>query len=288
VKGIILAGGSGSRLYPSSRVASKQLQPVYDKPMIYYPLATLMLGGIKEVLIISTPDDTPRFRHLLGDGSQWGMKLSYAVQEKPAGLAQALIIGEKFIAGDPVLLILGDNVFYGRMKLDEIISGFKSGAMVFGYPVSDPKRYGVIEFDPDGKVLSIEEKPENPKSNYAVPGLYLYDSRGAAMANQVKPSGRGELEITTLNNMYLEKGELNVSILGRGIVWFDTGTPASLLEASNFIYTVEARQGLKIACLEEIAFLRGFLDLEGLKKTLAEIPKSPYREYLEKRFPEAV
>jgi len=255
--------------------------------MIYYPLSTLMLGGIREILIISTPGDTPRFRDLLGDGSQWGLNLSYIVQPTPGGLAQALILGEEFSAGKPVTLILGDNIFYGRVNLDEIIASFKSGAMVFGYPVSDPKRYGVIQFDATREVLSIEEKPTVPKSNYAVPGLYIYDGRAAQFARQVKPSSRGEIEITALNNVYLEKKELRVSLLGRGIAWFDTGTHASLLEASSFIYTIESRQGLKIACLEEIAYLRGFVDANHLKKTLELMPRSPYREYLEQRFPEA-
>ena len=287
MKGIILAGGAGSRLYPLSKVASKQLQPVYDKPMIYYPLATLMLGGIREVLLISTPEDTPRFQELLGDGSQWGLKLSYKVQPKPEGLAQAFILAEEFLAGKAATLILGDNVFYGRIKLDEIISTFKGGALVFGYPVNDPERYGVVEFDASGNVVGIEEKPAKPKSNYAVPGLYLYDSRVSEYAKSQKPSPRGELEITDLNNRYLKQSELRVSLLGRGIAWLDTGTHASLLEASSFIHTIEARQGLKIACLEEIAFTRGFIDAARLKVTLAAMPKSPYREYLQNRFPEA-
>jgi glucose-1-phosphate thymidylyltransferase len=285
MKGIILAGGSGSRLYPLSRVASTQLQPVYDKPMIYYPLSTLMLGGIRDILLISTPDDVPRFQHLLGDGSQWGLRLSYKVQPKPEGLAQAFILGEEFLAGSPATLILGDNIFYGKMKLDDAIRDFKDGAMVFGYPVGDPERYGVVEFDKNGKVVGLEEKPAKPKSNYAVPGLYVYDETVCAKARALKPSPRGELEITDLNSVYLREGKLAVSLLGRGIAWLDTGTHASLLEASHFIYTLEARQGLKIACLEEIAFLRGFIDRERLDKTLAEMPKSPYREYLEKMFP---
>ncbi len=288
MKGIILAGGTGTRLYPLSKVASKQLQPVYDKPMIYYPLATLMLGGIRDILLISTPEDTPRFEELLGDGSQWGMKLSYKVQPKPEGLAQAFILGEEFLAGEPATLILGDNVFYGRMKLDEIIASFQGGALVFGYPVKDPERYGVVEFDAQGKVVGIEEKPSKPKSHYAVPGLYIYDGKVAGYAKNQKPSPRGELEITDLNNHYLKRGELSVSLLGRGIAWLDTGTHASLLEASSFIHTIEARQGLKIACLEEIAYTRGFIDVGRLKKTVAAMPKSPYREYLQERFPEAL
>jgi glucose-1-phosphate thymidylyltransferase len=288
MKGIILAGGSGSRLYPLSRVASKQLQPVYDKPMIYYPLSTLMLGGIRDILLISTPDDVPRFQHLLGDGSQWGLRLSYKVQPKPEGLAQAFILGEEFLAGSPATLILGDNIFYGKMKLDEVIRDFRDGAVVFGYPVGDPERYGVVEFDAQGRVVGLEEKPLKPKSNYAVPGLYVYDATVCAKARALKPSPRGELEITDLNSVYLREGGLAVSLLGRGIAWLDTGTHASLLEASHFIYTLEARQGLKIACLEEIAHLRGFIDKARLRKTLAEMPRSPYRAYLEKQFPEAV
>jgi glucose-1-phosphate thymidylyltransferase len=287
MKGIILAGGAGSRLYPLSKIVSKQLQPVYDKPMIYYPLSTLMLGGIRDILLISTPDDVPRFQNLLGDGSQWGLKISYTVQPKPEGLAQAFILGEEFLAGEPATLILGDNVFYGKMKLDEIIRDFKGGARVFGYPVGDPERYGVVEFDADGKVIGLEEKPAKPKSHYAVPGLYVYDGTVAAKAKAMKPSARGELEITDLNNIYLKEGALTVSLLGRGIAWLDTGTHASLLEASHFIYTLETRQGLKIGCPEEIAYLRGFIDAAKLKQTVAALPKSPYREYLEKQFPEA-
>jgi glucose-1-phosphate thymidylyltransferase len=287
MKGIILAGGAGSRLYPLSKVASKQLQPVYDKPMIYYPLSTLMLGGIRDILLISTPDDVPRFQALLGDGSQWGVKLSYKVQPKPEGLAQAFILGEEFLAGSPATLVLGDNIFYGRMKLDELIGGFSAGAVVFGYPVGDPERYGVVEFDANGKVIGLSEKPAKPKSNYAVPGLYVYDATVCAKARALKPSPRGELEITDLNSVYLREGSLSVSLLGRGIAWLDTGTHASLLEASQFIHMLEARQGLKIGCPEEIAFLRGFIDKGRLRKTLDAMPKSPYREYLEKRFPEA-
>jgi len=287
MKGIILAGGAGSRLYPLSKVASKQLQPVYDKPMIYYPLSTLMLGGIKDILLISTPEDVPRFQHLLGDGSQWGLNIVYKVQPKPEGLAQAFILGEEFLAGSAATLILGDNIFYGKMKLDELIKGFGGGATVFGYPVGDPERYGVVEFDAQGKVVGLEEKPAKPKSNYAVPGLYVYDETVCAKARALKPSVRGELEITDLNSVYLREGTLSVSLLGRGIAWLDTGTHASLLEASHFIYTLEARQGLKIACLEEIAYRRGFIDTARLKQTLTEMPRSPYRAYLEKQFPEA-
>jgi glucose-1-phosphate thymidylyltransferase len=246
-----------------------------------------MLGGIRDILLISTPEDTPRFQELLGDGSQWGLRLSYKVQPKPEGLAQAFILGEEFLAGEPATLILGDNVFYGRMKLDEIIDSFQGGAVVFGYPVKDPERYGVVEFDAQGKVIGIEEKPAKPKSHYAVPGLYIYDGHVAGYAKSQKPSPRGELEITDLNNHYLGRGELRVCLLGRGIAWLDTGTHSSLLEASSFIHTIEARQGLKIACLEEIAYTRKFIDVDRLKKTLAVMPKSPYREYLQERFPEA-
>jgi glucose-1-phosphate thymidylyltransferase len=284
MKGIILAGGAGTRLYPLTSVASKQLLPVYDKPLIYYPLATLMLGGIREYLLISTPEDIPRFQALLGDGSQWGIRIEYAVQPKPDGIARAFIIGEKFIGKDPVTLILGDNLFYGSMKLDETIASFKSGAKVFGYYVKDPERYGVVEFDAQKTVVGLEEKPKIPKSNYAVPGLYIYDNDVVARAKALKPSARGELEITDLNIDYLKAGKLSVQLLGRGIAWLDTGTHASLLEASTFIYTLEARQGLKIACLEEIAFLRGFVAAEKFKATVDKMPKSPYRDYLLQRF----
>ena len=279
-KGILLAGGAGSRLYPLTMVASKQLQPVYDKPMIYYPLATLMMAGIAEVLIISTPQDTPRFQALLGDGSRWGIRLSYAVQPEPKGIAQAFLVGEEFIAGDPVCLILGDNIFYGKMELDRLISQFDGGAKIFGYYVQDPERYGVVDFDPQGMVLSIEEKPLAPKSNYAVPGLYLYDGQVVEIARQMQPSPRGELEITDVNLEYLRRGELSVQKLGRGIAWLDTGTHQSLLEASHFIGTLEARQGLKIACLEEIALRMGYLDCEGMAKVIDATPKSSYRDYL--------
>jgi glucose-1-phosphate thymidylyltransferase len=280
-KGIILAGGAGTRLYPLTLVASKQLQPVYDKPMIYYPLATLMAAGIRDILIISTPQDIPRFEDLLGDGSRWGIRLSYAVQPEPKGIAQAFLIGENFIAGDPVCLILGDNLFYGKMGLDGIVAEFNAGARVFGYPVTDPERYGVVEFDRAGKVLSIEEKPQKPKSHYAVPGLYLYDGNVVELACNLKPSARGELEITDLNLEYLQRGELMVEKLGRGIAWLDTGTHMSLLEASHFIGTLEARQGLKIACLEEVAFSKGFIDETQMQSVIDQTPKSSYREYLE-------
>jgi glucose-1-phosphate thymidylyltransferase len=280
-KGIILAGGTGSRLYPLTLVASKQLQPVYDKPMIYYPLSTLMMAGIREILVISTPEDTPRFRQLLGNGGRLGLTLSYAVQEKPAGIAQAFLVGESFIAGDPVALILGDNVFYGKMGLDAIVSSFREGALIFGYPVTDPQRYGVVEFDAHGKVLSIEEKPARPRSHYAVPGLYLYDGKVTELTRALRPSARGELEITDLNLEYLRRGDLRVERLGRGIAWLDTGTHQSLLEASHFIGTLEARQGLKIACIEEVAFRMGFIDEAGLRAVAEAIPASPYRAYLE-------
>ncbi len=280
-KGIILAGGAGSRLYPLTLVASKQLQPVYDKPMIYYPLATLMMAGIDDVLIISTPQDTPRFEALLGDGSRFGIRLSYAVQPEPKGIAQAFLVGAEFIAGRPVCLILGDNLFYGKMGLDRLAGSFAEGALVFGYPVHDPQRYGVVEFDSSGKVLSLEEKPTQPKSHYAVPGLYLYDGRVVEITRGLQPSARGELEITDVNLAYLRRGELRVEKLGRGIAWLDTGTHESLLEASHFIGTLEARQGLKIACLEEIAFRKGFLDRSGFEQVIAGTPKSGYRSYLE-------
>jgi glucose-1-phosphate thymidylyltransferase len=280
-KGIVLAGGSGSRLYPLTLVASKQLQPVYDKPMIYYPLATLMMAGIRDILIISTPLDTPRFRQLLGDGARWGITLTYAVQPEPQGIAQAFLIGEQFIAGENVTLILGDNLFYGKMGFDRVVRDFNAGAMVFGYPVHDPERYGVVEFDAAGKVLSLEEKPKVPKSHYAVPGLYLYDRQVVEITKNMKPSARGELEITDVNKAYLARGELRVERLGRGIAWLDTGTHESLLEASHFIGTLEARQGLKIACLEEIAYRLGFIDRVQMQQVVAATPKSSYREYLE-------
>jgi len=279
MKGIVLAGGAGTRLHPITQVASKQLQPVYDKPMIYYPLATLMLADIREILLISTPQDVPRFESLLGDGSAWGISISYAVQLEPKGIAQAFLVGERFVAGGKVALILGDNLFYGRMRLDEIVREFRSGAVIFGYPVRDPQRYGVVEFDDDGKVVSLVEKPKQPRSNLAVPGIYLYDETVVARTKSLRPSPRGELEITDLNRTYLESGALRAVRLGRGIAWLDTGTHESLLEAANFIATIEQRQGLKIACLEEIAFRRGFLDAAGLERTLRAMPPSPYRDY---------
>jgi glucose-1-phosphate thymidylyltransferase len=280
-KGIVLAGGAGNRLYPLTLVASKQLQPVYDKPMIYYPLSTLMLAGIDDILIISTPQDVPRFEALLGDGSQWGIRLSYAVQPEPKGIAQAFLIGEQFIGRDPVCLILGDNLFYGKISLDRIAEAFVDGALVFGYPVSDPERYGVVEFDKSGRAIGLEEKPVHPKSHFAIPGLYLYDRKVVEMAKALQPSARGELEITDLNLEYLRRGELRVEKLGRGIAWLDTGTHMSLLEASHFIGTIEARQGTKIACLEEIALRKGFIDQGQMERLIEKTPKSSYRDYLE-------
>ena len=280
-KGIVLAGGAGTRLYPLTLVASKQLQPIYDKPMIYYPISTLMRAGVNEILIISTPQDTPRFEALLGDGSRFGIKLSYAVQAEPKGIAQAFLVGEDFIGKDPVSLILGDNLFYGKMDLGRVFGEFKDGARVFGYPVTDPERYGVVEFDQNGKAIGIEEKPEKPKSHYAVPGLYLYDNKVVEITKHMKPSDRGELEITDVNVEYLRRGELMVEKLERGIAWLDTGTHMSLLEASHFIGTLEARQGLKIACLEEVAYRKGYLTRDGFAKVVADTPKSSYREYLE-------
>ncbi len=281
MKGIVLAGGSGSRLHPISLVASKQLQPVYDKPMIYYPLATLMLAGIRNILLISTPEDTPHFEELLGDGGRWGIRLSYAVQPRPEGIAQAFLVGADFIAGGPVALILGDNILYGRMRLDDIVRNFREGALIFGYRVQDPERYGVVEFGPDGGVLSLEEKPAQPRTHLAIPGIYLYDTQVVELARGLKPSERGELEITDLNRAYLERGQLRAQRLGRGIAWLDTGTHESLLEAANFIATIERRQGLKIACLEEIAYRQGYIQLSALSALVEAMPVSEYRSYLE-------
>ena len=280
-KGIILAGGAGTRLHPLTRVACKQLLPVYDKPMIYYPLATLMLGGIREVLIISTPKDVPQFRDLLGDGSRLGMRIEYAEQPRPAGIAQAFLIGEEFIAGDPVSLILGDNIFYGKLDFFRQALAMESGACIFGYQVRDPERYGVVEFDAAGKAISLEEKPAKPKSPFAVPGLYVYDRQIVDICRNMKPSARGELEITDVNIEYLRRGQLNVKVLGRGMAWLDTGTQTSLLEAANYIAAIQNRQGLMIACIEEIAFNQGWIDRAQLAALVEALPKNEYREYLE-------
>jgi glucose-1-phosphate thymidylyltransferase len=282
MKGIILAGGAGTRLHPLTLVASKQLMPVYDKPMIYYPLSTLMLMGINEILIISTPEDTPKFEKLLGDGKQIGVKLSYKVQDKPNGIAQAFIIGEKFIDNKPVTLILGDNLFYGHGYLDFLKGRLDDlkGALVFGYPVKDPERYGVVEFDENEKVMSIKEKPKDPKTKYAVPGLYVYDKNVVKITKSMKPSARGELEITDVNTAYLERDELNVHLLSRGVAWLDTGTHKSLLEAGMFIETLESRQGLKVGCIEEIAFTQDFITRNEFKDLISSYPNNDYTEYL--------
>ncbi len=282
MKGIILAGGSGTRLYPLTKVTSKQLLPIYDKPMIYYPLSVLMNAGIREILIISTPEDTPRFEALLGDGHQFGIELAYAVQPSPDGLAQAFIIGEEFIGKDSVAMVLGDNIFHGNGLTRRLraAAAKERGATVFGYYVDDPERFGIVEFDQDGKAVSLEEKPANPKSNYCVTGLYFYDNRVVGYAKNLKPSARGELEITDLNKIYLENGELEVTLLGQGFTWLDTGTHESLVDATNFVKTVETHQHRKIACLEEIAYLRGWISKEELMKTYEILKKNQYGAYL--------
>jgi glucose-1-phosphate thymidylyltransferase len=279
-KGIILAGGAGTRLYPLTEVACKQLLPIYDKPMIYYPLSTLMLGGIRDILIISTPKDTPDFEALLGDGSALGIRLSYQVQPAPQGIAQAFLLAEDFLGGAGAVLILGDNIFYGKLDFFRRALAMEEGACVFGYHVRDPERFGVVEFGTDGTVISIEEKPVRPKSHYAVPGLYVYDGEVVALTKRLQPSARGELEITDLNVSYLREGRLKVELLGRGIAWLDTGTPASMLEASNYMATIENQQNLKVACLEEIAYNMGFIDRSGLERIMSGIKSPDYRAYL--------
>ena len=280
MKGIILAGGKGTRLYPLTQFISKQLLPVYEKPMIYYPLSTLMLGGINEIGIISTPHDIPQYKKLLGNGRKWGLKLTSHQQDKPRGLADAFIVCKDFIGSDNVSLILGDNIFYGNMRLEEIYKNFEKGALIFGYHVNDPERYGILEFDKEGNVVNIKEKPKEPKSNYAIPGLYLYDNRVVEFAENLTPSARGELEITDLNREYLKRGELQVRILGRGIAWLDTGTGDSLQEASAFIRSIEKRQKYKIGCPEEVALRMGFIDLKQFKKLIDKMPNCEYRNYL--------
>ncbi len=280
-KAIILAGGAGTRLYPLTQIVCKQLLPIYDKPMIYYPLATLMLGGIQDVLIVSTPKDLPRFRDLFGSGAQFGLRIEYAEQPNPAGIAQAFLIGEKFIGDSGVTLILGDNIFYGNLDFFRQALAMEKGACIFGYKVSDPERYGVVEFDAGGRAISLQEKPKQPRSNFAVPGLYVYDNRVVEICQNLRPSPRGELEITDVNVEYLRRGELHVRLLSRGMAWLDTGTQASLLDASNYIAAIENRQGLKVACLEEIAFRKGFIDAAQLEQGIAALPKNEYRAYLQ-------
>ena len=279
-KAILLAGGAGTRLYPLTKIVCKQLLPVYDKPMICYPLATLMLGGLRDVLIISTPKDLPMLQDYLADGSRLGIRIEYAAQPKPEGIAQAFLIGADFLGGAGASLILGDNIFYGNLDFYRDALTIETGACIFGYQVRDPERYGVVEFGPDGRALSLEEKPKQPKSNFAIPGLYVYDGRVVEFCQQLKPSARGELEITDLNSVYLKRNELHVKPLGRGMAWLDTGTQTSLLEAGNYIATIEHRQGLKIACLEEVAFRMNFIDQGQLERILDELPKGEYREYL--------
>ncbi|MFL6514621.1 MAG: glucose-1-phosphate thymidylyltransferase RfbA [Chthoniobacterales bacterium] len=279
-KAILLAGGAGTRLYPITKIVCKQLLPVYDKPMVCYPLATLMLGGLREILIISTPKDVPMLREFLGDGSHLGIRIEYAVQPKPEGIAQAFVIGAKFIDGSGAALILGDNIFYGKLDFFREALAFERGAHIFGYQVRDPERYGVVEFDARGRAISLEEKPRTPKSHYAVPGLYVYDDRVVEFCRSLEPSARGELEITDLNLLYMKREELHVKLLSRGMAWLDTGTQTSLLEAANYIATIEHRQGLKVACLEEVAFRAGFIDEKQLLAMIDRLPKGEYREYL--------